>query len=69
MLRFIDELKESWQEYYLEGDFMNNSVPQQVTSLLTHQITQISVFHQLMRDKPDFRLPPRAVSSLAKLAK
>ena len=36
---------------------------------LTHQITKISVFHQLMRDKPDFRLPPKAVSVLAKLAK
>lgn len=44
-------------------------LPHDISSHLTHQITQISVFYQLNKDKPNFRLPTKKVSVLAQLAK
>ena len=37
-------------------------IPQEISSKLTHQITQVSVYYQLNCDKPDFRIPTKRVS-------
>jgi len=43
--------------------------PTELSSKLTHQITQITVFYQLNQHKAGFRIPTKKVSLVAKLAK
>ena len=44
-------------------------IPSEISSQITHQITQITVFYQLNAEKEGFRIPTKKVSSLAMLAK
>ena len=43
--------------------------PAELSSKLTHQITQITVFYQLNRERAGFHVPTRKVSSIAQIAK
>jgi hypothetical protein len=36
MVKFINELKETWQTYFVECDLFDKPVPQQVSAMLTH---------------------------------
>ena len=47
----------------------NIKFPAELSSKLTHQITQITVFYQLNQSKEGFRMPTRKVSNLARIAK
>ena len=40
-----------------------------MSSKITHQITQVSVFYQMNSTKEDFRVPTKKVSLIARLAK
>jgi hypothetical protein len=73
MLRFMREINESWEKHFVVTNLLRKTKPvtvsQELSSKMTHQITQISVFHQLSKAKPDYKLPCKSVSILAKLAK
>ena len=43
--------------------------PAELSSKLTHQITQITVFYQLNQSKDGFRVPTKRVSHIAQIAK
>ena len=45
------------------------ALPTELSSKLTHQITQITVFYQMNNGKEGFRLPTKRVYQVARLAK
>ena len=84
MLSFISEIEELWLglvegkqgtslRFAKKGDGISqgklDNIPPELSSRLTHLITQVSVYFQLNADKPDFRLPTRKVSQVARIAK
>ena len=84
MLSFISEIEELWLglvegkqgsslRFARKGDGISqgklDNIPPELSSRLTHLITQVSVYFQLNADKPDFRLPTRKVSQVARIAK
>lgn len=69
MLKFIAEIQETCATHFGPDGSLSDKTESNLGAKLTHQITQISVFHQLAKDRADFILPPKKVSGLARLAK
>ena len=70
MLTFFEELEHTWTNKIVQKyTKLGLKTPKDLSSELTHQITQISVFYLLSKHNAGFDLPFKSVSLFAKLAK
>jgi len=76
----MEQVERTWEQDFvgkryvsLSNNIMGQKIPSDLSSKLTHQITQISVFFEFVSSQPStlerFKLPARAVSKIAMIAK
>lgn len=82
LLEYIEQVEKMWlslragqyadlikRDANKRTEIVDKALPTDLSSKLTHQITQVTVFYQMHQQKEGFRLPTKRCYQVARLAK